>query len=118
MPKIDYQSLLTRAQQEAVFSPDGSTLIIAGAGSGKTRTLVYRVAWLVDNGISTEKILLLTFSRKASQEMLQRVGSILGRSCQGVAGGTFHALAYKILRLHGDLIGLNSPLTVMDRKDS
>jgi DNA helicase II / ATP-dependent DNA helicase PcrA len=118
MGKIDYQNNLNQAQQEAVFSPDGPTLIIAGAGSGKTRTLVYRVAWLVENGIPPERILLLTFTRKASQEMLHRVEEMLNRSCREVAGGTFHSLAYKILRMYGAAIGLKRPLTVMDRKDS
>jgi DNA helicase II / ATP-dependent DNA helicase PcrA len=118
MEKIDYQNNLNQAQLEAVFSPDGPTLIIAGAGSGKTRTLVYRVAWLVENGIPPERILLLTFTRKASQEMLHRVEEMLNRSCREVAGGTFHALAYKILRIYGSAIGLKRPLTVMDRKDS
>lgn len=118
MGKIDYQNNLNQAQLEAVFSPDGPTLIIAGAGSGKTRTLVYRVAWLVENGIPPERILLLTFTRKASQEMLHRVEEMLNRSCREVAGGTFHALAYKILRTYGAAIGLKRPMTVMDRKDS
>jgi DNA helicase-2/ATP-dependent DNA helicase PcrA len=118
MGGIDYQRNLTPVQQEAVFSPDGYTLVIAGAGSGKTRTLVYRVAWLVENGVPPERILLLTFTRKAAQEMLQRVEGMLGRSCQGVAGGTFHSLAYKILRMYGAAIGLKSPLSVMDRRDS
>ena len=118
MGKIDYQNNLNQAQLEAVFSPDGPTLIIAGAGSGKTRTLVYRVAWLVENGIPPERILLLTFTRKASQEMLHRVEEMLNRSCREVAGGTFHSLAYKILRIYGSAIGLKRPLTVMDRKDS
>ena len=118
MGKIDYQKNLTKTQQEAVFSPDGPTLVIAGAGSGKTRTLVYRVAWLVEKGIPPERILLLTFTRKASQEMLRRVEIMLERSCQEVAGGTFHSLAYKLLRIHGAAIGLKSPLTVLDRKDS
>ncbi|HMK66515.1 MAG TPA: ATP-dependent helicase [Thermodesulfobacteriota bacterium] len=118
MKRINYEKNLTQAQQEAVFSPEGPTLVIAGAGSGKTRTLVYRVAWMVEQGISPERILLLTFTRKASQEMLSRVEEMLDRSCRGVAGGTFHSLAYKILRIHGKTIGLKSPLTVSDRKDS
>src|SRR4030042_2002271 len=118
MGEIDYQSNLNQAQQEAFFSPDGPTLIIAGAGSGKTRTLVYRVAWLVEKGIPPERILLLTFTRKASQEMVHRVEEMLNRSCREVAGGTFHSLAYKFLRNYGPAIGLKRPLTVMDRKDS
>ena len=90
-----YRKNLNAAQLEAVQAPDGPTLIIAGAGSGKTRTLVYRVAWLVEKGIPPERILLLTFTRKAAQEMLNRVETMLGISCREVAGGTFHSLAYK-----------------------
>jgi DNA helicase II / ATP-dependent DNA helicase PcrA len=118
MPTIHFEKNLTKAQQEAVFAPDGPTLVIAGAGSGKTRTLVYRVAWLVEKGIPPGRILLLTFTRKASQEMLGRVEGMLNRSCREVAGGTFHALAYKILRMYGQAIDLKGPLTVCDRKDT
>ncbi len=118
MQRIDYEKNLNPAQREAVFSGEGAVLVIAGAGSGKTRTLVYRVAYLVESGIPPERILLLTFTRKAAQEMLGRVEAMLQQSCQGVAGGTFHALAYRILRHYGSRIGLRSPLTVLDRKDS
>jgi len=118
MGKIDYQKNLTKTQQEAVFSPDGPTLVIAGAGSGKTRTLVYRVAWLVEKGVLPERILLLTFTRKASQEMLRRVEIMVDQSCHEVAGGTFHSLAYKILRIYGSYVGLQKPCSVIDRKDS
>ena len=118
MEKIHYQKDLNPAQREAVQAPDGPILVIAGAGSGKTRTLVYRVAWLVEQGISPQSILLLTFTRKAAQEMLTRVEEMLGTSCREVAGGTFHALAYRVLRRHGGAIGLTGPLTVMDRADA
>jgi len=118
MKKIDYEKDLNPAQREAVFSAEGPTLVIAGAGSGKTRTLVYRVAYLVEQCVPPERILLLTFTRKAAQEILSRVETMLDRSCREVAGGTFHSLAYRILRQYGGAIGLKSPLTVIDRKDS
>ena len=89
---------LNEAQYEAVTTVDGAVLVIAGAGSGKTRTLVYRLAHLVEQGIAPEKILLLTFTRKAAQEMLQRASVLLDESCQRVMGGTFHATANLLLR--------------------
>jgi len=113
-----YRKNLNAAQLEAVQAPDGPSLIIAGAGSGKTRTLVYRVAWLVEQGIDPGRILLLTFTRKAAQEMLNRVETMLGISCREISGGTFHSLGYRILRRQGGLIGLSGHPTVMDRPDA
>src|SRR5947207_2186482 len=88
--RIDYAGELNRAQYEAATTLDGPVLVIAGAGSGKTRTLVYRVARLVESGIGPAHILLLTFTRKAAEEMLQRASALVGGSCDRVAGGTFH----------------------------
>ena len=113
-----YQKNLNPAQLEAVQAPDGATLIIAGAGSGKTRTLVYRVAWLVEQGVDPGRILLLTFTRKAAQEMLNRVEAMMGISCREISGGTFHSLGYRILRRQGGLVGLSGHPTVMDRPDA
>ncbi|MCU0580179.1 MAG: ATP-dependent helicase [Desulfobacterota bacterium] len=118
MAKIHYTKELNAAQLEAVQAPDGPILVIAGAGSGKTRTLVYRVAWLVEQGVDPGRILLLTFTRKAAQEMLLRVEGMLGASCREISGGTYHALAYRILRRYGSALGLSGPLTVMDRADA
>ena len=118
MGKINYTKELNSAQLAAVQAADGPILVIAGAGSGKTRTLVYRVAWLVEQGVDPGRILLLTFTRKAAQEMLQRVEGMLGASCRDIAGGTYHALAYKMLRRHGGAIDLPGPLTIMDRADA
>ena len=87
--KIDYASELNPAQLQAVQSTDGPYLVIAGAGSGKTRVLVYRVAYLVEKGVSPQEILLLTFTRKAAEEMLRRASLLLDNRCQKVAGGTF-----------------------------
>ncbi len=88
---INYETDLNPAQLEAVTAPDGPVLIIAGAGSGKTRTIVYRVAWLVEQGVAPESILLLTFTRKAAEEMLSRASQLLDVRVAAVAGGTFHS---------------------------
>jgi len=121
---IDYERELNPAQWEAVRSVDGPLLVIAGAGSGKTRTIVYRLAYLVENGIPPEAILLLTFTRKASQEMLFRAGQLLGQgdpfapgaNLANVSGGTFHSFAYRILR-RTPPPGYTNDFTIMDRPD-
>src|SRR5437773_9241446 len=94
---------------------DGPALVIAGAGSGKTRTLVYRVAYLIDLGNDPGTILLLTFTRKAAQEMLKRVGLLIGSRSERVSGGTFHSVANMLLRRYGRPIGLEPGL---DRKST
>ncbi|MDA8753774.1 ATP-dependent helicase [Candidatus Marinimicrobia bacterium] len=115
---IDYHSELNQQQFNAATSIDGPQLIIAGAGTGKTRTLVYRVAYLVENGVKPESILLMTFTRKSSQEMMKRASSILDERCNRVAGGTFHSFSNFILRNYADLIGYSNNFTVIDRSDS
>ncbi len=115
---IDLEKDLNPSQLEAVTTVQGPVLVIAGAGSGKTRTVVYRLAYLVNQGIAPESILLLTFTRKASQEMLTRAGNLLGQGLQGINGGTFHSFAYGILRQYGSALGFKNGLTVMDRGDS
>lgn len=95
---INYEKELNAAQLEAVSSCKQASLVIAGAGSGKTRTIIYRLAWLIEHGAIPESILLLTFTRKAAQEMLGRAASLLPESHFGIAGGTFHSFAYGILR--------------------
>lgn len=87
-------SILNEAQKEAVTAPAGPMLVIAGAGSGKTRTIVYRLAWLAGHGIDPHSMLLLTFTRKASQEMLHRAANLLDHQLLGVQGGTFHSFAF------------------------
>ncbi len=108
---------LNPAQLEAVTAPEGPVLVIAGAGSGKTRTIVHRLAWLHDQGMRSESMLLLTFTRKAATEMLQRAAALLGQSLHGVQGGTFHGFAYSVLRHHRPAWAAG-PLTVMDAADS
>lgn len=115
---IDYEKELNEQQLEAVRHIDGPLLVIAGAGSGKTRTLVYRVAFLVENRIKAQNILLLTFTRKAAQEMLRRASTLLDERCSDVAGGTYHSFSYLILRKYADKIGFKRGFTVLDRSDS
>lgn len=109
---------LNGPQYEAVTHLDGPLLVVAGAGSGKTRTLVYRVAHLLEQGIKPENILLLTFTRRAAQEMLWRASILLDGSCQEVIGGTFHAMANMQLRRYGYHIGYASNFTILDRSDA
>src|SRR5215475_2657467 len=116
--RIDYAAELNAAQHEAATTLAGPVLVIAGAGSGKTRTLVYRVARLVESGVGPNQILLLTFTRKAAEEMLRRAGGLVGGSCAQVAGGTFHSFAHLTLRRHGRTIGLAPTFTILDRGDS
>lgn len=115
---IDFENELNEAQREAVQTTEGPVLVIAGAGSGKTRTIVYRLAHLVESGVDPSQILLLTFTRKAAQEMLNRAEMILGRSLHGTSGGTFHSFAYATLRQNAMDIGFDNGFTLMDRADS
>ncbi|MEK6694535.1 MAG: ATP-dependent helicase [Nitrospirota bacterium] len=115
---IKYEEELNAGQLAAVQAIDGPILVIAGAGSGKTRTLVYRVARLIESGIPPESILLLTFTRKASEEMLHRVGALIGLRTGRVTGGTFHSTANMLLRRYGRAIGLEPGFTILDRGDS
>jgi DNA helicase-2/ATP-dependent DNA helicase PcrA len=116
--RLDYQGLLNAAQLEAVVTIDGPVLVVAGAGSGKTRTLVFRVARLVEQGVDPQSILLLTFTRKAAAEMLRRAAGLLDGRCEQVAGGTFHSFANLVLRRHGRALGLESAFTILDRSDA
>ncbi|MEW6593382.1 MAG: ATP-dependent helicase [Thermodesulfobacteriota bacterium] len=109
---------LNEAQYEAATTVDGPVLVIAGAGSGKTRTLVYRLAHLVEQGVSPEQILLLTFTRKAAQEMVSRASLLLDDSCRRVMGGTFHAVANLLLRRHAHHLGYASNFTILDQDDA
>lgn len=110
-------SALNPAQREAVTAPDGPVLVVAGAGSGKTRTIVHRLAWLAEQGVDPASMLLLTFTRKASREMLSRAADLLGYSLGGVQGGTFHAFAFSVLRRRRPAWA-PGPVTVMDGSDS
>lgn len=116
--KIDYEKELNEAQLEAVLQKEGAILTIAGAGSGKTKTLTYRVARLIESGIAPESILLLTFTKKAADEMLSRAAMILDSRCERVAGGTFHSFANFILRKYSSFLELKNNFTILDRSDS
>jgi len=115
--KIAYEEVLNPAQLKAVMTLDGPILVIAGAGSGKTRTLVYRVARLVETGVPPESILLLTFTRKAAGEMLERAAGLADERCKHVSGGTFHSLAHRVLRSNAPLLHFHPSFTVLDRAD-
>jgi DNA helicase-2/ATP-dependent DNA helicase PcrA len=117
-PRIDYQRELNPAQLEAVTTLEGPVLVIAGAGSGKTRTLVYRLAYLVEvMGVDPGAILLLTFTRKAAEEMLGRAAHLIQRPLGQVMGGTFHSVCYHWLRQYGERLGYPAGFAVMDRTD-
>ena len=115
---INYTQELNPAQLEAVRFNDGPLLVIAGAGSGKTRTLTYRVARLVEEGVTAQSILLLTFTRKAAQEMLSRACRLLDERCGKVAGGTFHSFANAMLRRYAAVFGFDSGFSILDRSDT
>ncbi len=114
---INYKNELNPSQYEAVSAVDGAYLIIAGAGTGKTRTLVYRVARLVEMGYKPESILLLTFTRKAANEMMNRASILLDNRCAKILGGTFHSFANLTLRKYAKAAGLDSSFTILDQSD-
>ncbi|MCF6187022.1 MAG: ATP-dependent helicase [Desulfobulbaceae bacterium] len=109
---------LNEAQYKAVTHGNGPVLVIAGAGSGKTRTLVYRMAYLIEQGIPPESIMLLTFTRRSAQEMLYRATQLTNQSCRRVIGGTFHATSNMLLRQHGHHLGFPPGFTIIDRGDA
>lgn len=115
--KIDYENILNPAQFEAVSSIDGHYLLIAGAGTGKTQTLVYRVARLIELGNNPSGILLLTFTRKASQEMMNRASLLLDARCSKISGGTFHSFANITLRKYAKTCCLDPAFTILDQGD-
>ena len=115
---LDYRKELNEAQYDAATTINGPLLIVAGAGTGKTRTLVYRVAHLIDQGIDPRSILLMTFTRRAAEEMLRRASLLIDSRCSQVSGGTFHSFANLVLRAHGRHVNLAPSFTIMDRPDS
>jgi DNA helicase-2/ATP-dependent DNA helicase PcrA len=117
-PTRDLTAELNPEQARAATFGDGPLLVVAGAGTGKTRTLVYRVAHLLERGVRPERILLLTFTRRAAQEMLARAERLVGQVSRQVHGGTFHATAHRLLRKFGPQAGLASDFTIMDQADA
>lgn len=116
--RIDYARELNAQQLAAVTAPEGPALVIAGAGAGKTRTLTYRVAWLIEQGVPPDRILLLTFTNKAAKEMMRRVEDLLGSDVSQIWGGTFHSVGARILRRHAEVLGWRPDFTILDREDA
>ena len=117
-PSIDFRAQLNDEQFNAVTAPPGPLLVLAGAGSGKTRTLTYRVAYLLSQGVKPGEILLLTFTNKAAKEMLHRVQHLTGVEPQRFWGGTFHSLGHRALRIYGEAVGLPRNFTILDADES
>lgn len=117
MTFLDLSKHLNAEQLIAATTLDGPVLVIAGAGSGKTRTLVFRVANLIQSGVDPSQILLLTFTKKAAATMLSRASELIGRQCEQVAGGTFHGFANMMLRRYAHIVGYQSTFTILDRSD-
>ncbi|MFN6944902.1 MAG: ATP-dependent helicase [Cytophagaceae bacterium] len=115
---MDYLNSLNESQREAVLNTDGPTMIIAGAGSGKTRVLTYRIAHLLEKGVDPFNILSLTFTNKAAREMRQRIESVVGTDARNLWMGTFHSVFARILRSEADKIGFTSNFTIYDTEDS
>ena len=114
----NYSEELNQEQLDAVLHGDGPCLVLAGAGSGKTRTVTYRVAYLLEQGVDPNSILLLTFTNKAAREMLDRIGSLVGPQAKGVWGGTFHAVANRILRSFAPAVGYSNQFSILDEEDA
>jgi DNA helicase-2/ATP-dependent DNA helicase PcrA len=109
---------LNEEQLAVATAPGGPMLVIAGAGSGKTRALTYRLAWLVKNGVDPSRIMLVTFTNRAAREMLSRVETLVQQKTRDIWGGTFHHIANRILRQHGSKLGISPDFTILDREDS
>lgn len=115
---IDYRAELNDEQYQVVAEGDGPCLVLAGAGSGKTRTVTYRVAWLLEHGVPPDRILLLTFTNKAAKEMVTRVEALLKTYPQGLWAGTFHSVANRLLRMYGDRTPFGRNFSILDEEDA
>ncbi len=118
LPPVDFRGELNDEQYAAVTSPRGPALVLAGAGSGKTRTLTYRVAWLLHQGAKPWDILLLTFTNKSAKEMLERVEDLTGVPRGQFWGGTFHSIGQRILRRNAAVASRSPDFTILDQKES
>jgi DNA helicase-2/ATP-dependent DNA helicase PcrA len=116
--RVRYEAELNPQQLEVVMHPGGPMLALAGAGTGKTRTLVYRTSRLIEDGVPPGKILLLTFTNKAAREMMSRVGQLVERATTRVTGGTFHSAGHRILRRYADQLGYSQRFSILDREDA
>ena len=115
---LDYDKELNTEQLEVVMAPDGPILVIAGAGSGKTRVVTYRVARLLERGVSPQAILLLTFTNKAAREMLHRVEHLMKMDTRYIWGGTFHHIGNMILRQNSKRVDFRPNFTILDNEDA
>ena len=115
---MSFLDQLNPAQREAVSAVDGPVLIVAGAGSGKTRVLTYRAAHLVDLGVAPQSILALTFTNKAAEEMKSRIAALVGEESRSIWMGTFHSIFARILRFEAERIGFQRNYTIYDTDDS
>lgn len=115
---IDFERELNKEQLDVVLHGDGPCLVLAGAGTGKTRTIVYRIAYLLEHGVPPQEILLLTFTNRAAKEMMSRISGLFPQAPQGLWGGTFHHVGNLFLRMYGPRIGISSSFTIMDEEDS
>lgn len=118
VPLCDYRTELNDEQYAVVTAGDGPQLVLAGAGSGKTRVVTYRVAWLLEQGVRPEEILLLTFTNKAAKEMITRVESLLKVYPTGLWAGTFHSIANRLLRMYGDRTPYGRDFSILDEEDA
>jgi DNA helicase-2/ATP-dependent DNA helicase PcrA len=118
VPGIDFRAQLNDEQYGAVTAEPGPLLVLAGAGSGKTRTLTYRVAWLLSQGVRPGEILLLTFTNKAAKQMLHRVQELTGIEPRQFWGGTFHSIGHRALRMFGEAAGLSKNFTILDAEEA
>jgi DNA helicase-2/ATP-dependent DNA helicase PcrA len=116
--RVDYARELNEEQKAVVFAPDGPTLVVAGAGSGKTRTLVYRVSRLIEDGADPASLLLLTFTNRAAREMKRRVEALIGADLNRATAGTFHSVGARLLRPHAELLGYRPNFTILDSEDT
>ena len=116
--RVDYQRELNAEQREVVFAPDGPALVVAGAGSGKTRTLVYRVSRLIEDGAEPSQLCLLTFTNRAAREMTRRVEGLIGADVSRAAAGTFHSVGARLLRPHAELLGFRANFSILDSEDA
>lgn len=116
--RLDYHAALNQEQREVVLAPPGAMLVLAGAGSGKTRTLVYRVARLLETGFSPDELLLLTFTNRSAHEMLRRAAELAQVDLSRLWGGTFHHVGHRVLREHAPLLGYGTDFGILDREDA
>src|SRR6187549_3220741 len=116
--KVSYEEQLNAEQLDVVMAGEGPLLVIAGAGSGKTRALTYRVSRLIEDGVDPSELLIVTFTNKSSREMLSRVEQLVTTDTRRIWGGTFHSIGNRLLRRHAELLGYRSNFSILDEEDA